>query len=236
MTKSEVIALLKANQDDRGIKNWNKLGAETGGLKSFGIGLTQLRKLGKKVGRDHKLALQLWRTDNHEAKILGLLIDEPKKLTRKQVEEQVEEVGIGSLAHVFSSCDATLPKAAFAFDLARDWIKNKHDLRRRCGYGLIYELSKDKRNKELTDEFFLDLLEHIREEIETEENWVRLSMGGALIGIGKRNKKLNRATIKIAKAIGPIDFNEGGKHFEPMDILKHLNSDYLKKKLGLSFA
>ena len=233
MTKSEVLALLKANRNGRGLKNWQKLGADTGGLKSFGIGLTQLRKLAKQVGRDHKLALQLWKTDNHDAKIIGLLIDEPKKLTREQIEEQVEEVDAGMLSHVFSSCDATLPKASFAFDLAKGWIKSKDEVRRRCGYGLIYELSKDQRHKALTEEFFLDLIQWINDEIETEESWVKLSMGGALMGIGKRTKKLNQAAIKVAKRIGPIDYDAGDTSCEPLDVLKHLTSDYLKKKLKL---
>jgi 3-methyladenine DNA glycosylase AlkD len=233
MTKSEVMAVLKGNRNQLGVKHWDKLGDGKGGLESFGIGLTQLRKLAKQFGRDHKLALQLWKSNNHDARIVGLLIDEPKKVTREQAEEQVKEVGTGMLAHVFSSCDATLPKASCAFDLARDWIKSKDELKRRCGYGLVYELSKDKRNKELTDEFFLACIKRIDEEIKTEANGVRASMGGALISIGKRNKKLNQAAIKVAKAVGPIDFNEGDTKCEPMDVLKHLNSDYLKKKLGL---
>ena len=53
MTKSEVMALLKENKNERGIANWKKVGSNE--LKSFGIGLTQLRKLGKKVGRHHGL-------------------------------------------------------------------------------------------------------------------------------------------------------------------------------------
>ncbi len=97
MTKTGVMALLKSNRNDRGAKNWKKLGADTEGLKSFGIGLTLLRKLAKQIDRDHKLAWQLWKTDNHDAKVVGLLIDDPKKLTREQVEEQVEGVGAGSL-------------------------------------------------------------------------------------------------------------------------------------------
>ena len=58
-------------------------------------------------------------------------------------------------------------------------------------------------------------------------------MGGALMGIGKRNKKLNRAAIKLAKAIGPIEYdNESDSKCEPFEVLKHLTGDALKKKLG----
>jgi hypothetical protein len=58
-------------------------------------------------------------------------------------------------------------------------------------------------------------------------------MGGALMSIGKRNKKLNSAAIRVAKAIGPIHFSDGNRKCEPMDVLKHLTSDYLRNKLGL---
>ena len=57
MTKTQVLTLLKENKNERGIAHWKKRPRE---LKSYGIGLTQLRKLAKQVGRDHKLALQLW--------------------------------------------------------------------------------------------------------------------------------------------------------------------------------
>lgn len=234
MTKSQVIALLKANQNDRGLANWKKMGPEeTGGLKSYGIGLTVLRKLAKQIGRDHQLAGKLWQTPNHDAKVIALLIEDPKAMTRQQAEEQVDEVEPGMLAHVFSSCDATLPKTPFAFDLAQEWMVCKDVQRRSCGYGLIYELSKNQRDPRLTDAFFLDCIQRISDEIEDEVSWVRLAMGGALIGIGKRSEPLNKAAVKLAKRLGPIDYDPGDSNCEPLNVIKHLTSDYLKKKLGL---
>ena len=232
MTKAEVIELLKENRDARGEANWKKLGDGTGGLTSYGIGLTKLRAIAKKVGRDHGLALELWSDRNHDAKIVGLLIDDPRELTREQIEKQANDAGPGMLSHVLSSCDAVLPKSPIAFEIARDWIANEDDVRRRCGYGLVYELSKNNRDKRLTEDFFLHCIARIEKTIAKEENWVRVAMGGALIGIGKRNKKLNAAAIKVARAIGPIHFSDGDKKCEPMDVLKHLTSDYLRNKLG----
>ncbi len=229
MTKTQVLALLKENRNERGIANWKKRGAKNGKLKSFGIGLTQLRKLAKQVGRDHKLALQLWKSDIYDAKVIGLLIDDPKQLSREQVEEQVEGLQGGVLAHVFASCGATLAKTPFAFELACDWMESRDDTRRRCAYSLIYELAK---KNIMDDAFCLGRIDHIQNAIHDEEMWVREAMAGALMGIGKRNKKLNKAAIRAAKAIGPIDIDYGDDNScEPVNVLKHLTSDYLKKKL-----
>ena len=111
MTKSEVMVLLKANRNDRGVKNWEKLGPDTGGLRSFGIGLTQLRKLARKVGRNHNLALQLWKSANHDAKIIELLIDEPIKLTREQVEDLTHRAATRA-RYIAMSLDETLSSIA----------------------------------------------------------------------------------------------------------------------------
>ncbi|MEX2244745.1 MAG: DNA alkylation repair protein [Trueperaceae bacterium] len=232
MTKTEVIEILKESRDARGEAHWKKMGDGTGGLASYGIGLTKLRAIAKKIGRDHDLALKLWNEKNHDAKIVGLLIDDPKKLTLEQMEEQVDGVGPGMLSHAFTACGAVLPKSPIAFEIAKDWMASKDKVRRSCGYGLVYELAKDTKDKRLTDEFFLGCIDKIGKTIAKEENWVRVGMGGALMSIGKRNKKLNAAAIKVAKAIGPIHFSDGDKKCEPMDVLKHLTSDYLRSKLG----
>lgn len=47
------------------------------------------------------------------------------------------------------------------------------------------------------------------------------------------NKRLNAAAVEVATAIGPIHFTDGDKRCEPMNVLKHLTSDYLRTKLGI---
>lgn len=158
-------------------------------------------------------------------------MDEPKKITREQAERQVEDLDAGMLVHVFASCDATLAKVDFVVELAEDWVKSNDDVRRRCGYLLLYELSKDKRKKQLDDTFFLNHVNNIQRSIHEQGYRVAQCMQTALLGIGKRNKPLNTATIAAVKAIGPVA-SDPKDHCEPTNILKHLTSDYLKKKFA----
>ena len=78
MTKTQVMKLLRENQNERGIAHWKKRGSKK--VKSFGIGLTQLRKLAKQIGRDHKLAMQLWNSDVYDAKVVAF-----DKMTGKEI-------------------------------------------------------------------------------------------------------------------------------------------------------
>ncbi len=231
MNLAQVHELLQQNKNPRGIENWNKM-SNTGGLSSYGIGLTVQRKLAKQIGKDRELAHQLWASDNYDAKVLGLLIDDPKQITMEQAETQVEQLQGGMLSHVFSSCDATLAKSSIAFQLVQKWLQSDDVMRRRCAYGLVYELSK-KKAKAYTDEFFLSVIDKIAGSFGQANKSERLAMGTALMGIGKRNVLLNQSALKLAQEMGPIDFNEDGQKCDPFDVAKHLTSDYLKQKLGL---
>ncbi len=232
MKKSDVLAWLKNNQDERGIAHWKKRENTPAGMKSYGIGLVKLRKFAKSVGRDAKLAAQLWKSNVHEMKIVSMLVDDPKTLTMGQAETQVEQLEGGYLAHVFSSCDATLAKAPFVVELADKWVKSKDAIRRRCGYGLLYEISKNTKKTAPDEDYFLAHISAIEKKHPRAPVPELMSMAGALMGIGKRTKKLNRAALKVAKQIGPIDFDPDGS-CDPFDVAKHLTGDYAKKKLGL---
>jgi len=233
MNKTEVMTLLEDNQNATGIQRWETTGTKSGKLKSFGIGLTVLRKLAKQIGKDHVLALKLWESAYYDARVISLLIDDPKKITRDLAEAQVENVNQGHLQHVFSSCGAVLAKTPFVVDLASDWVKSNDPRRRCCGYGLLYELSKSKKKSTPDEDFFLQHIEHILHSYDGESLAVQGSMGGALLGMGKRTAKLNAAALNVARYIGPIAFTTESGNCEPFDVSKHLTSDYIRKKLGV---
>lgn len=233
MSVADVLALLDAERDERGMHNWERLGTGTGGMRSYGIGLTRLRAMAKKLGRNRELAQGLWKTDVHEARVLALLIDDPARITRDQAERQVEELTGGMLAHVFASCDATLAKTSFVVELADAWVKSDDPVRRECGYGLLYEASKFSGKKAPSDDFFLGHVQRMSDTIGTESEKVRLAMGAALMGIGKRNAVLNAAALTVARAVGPIEFTSVSGTCEPFDVVKHLTTDRLREKLGV---
>ncbi|MFT5654240.1 MAG: hypothetical protein ACJAWT_000843 [Glaciecola sp.] len=128
-------------------------------------------------------------------------------------------------------CD--LSKSAIAYDLAVTWHNSDSVPRKKSAYGLLYKLSKNKHDKRLSHHFFLTTISHINQTIDNEPKTVKLPMGTALMGIGKRSLPLNSAAINVAKRIGVIDVNENGNKCEPFNILKHLTSDYLKQKFAI---
>jgi 3-methyladenine DNA glycosylase AlkD len=232
MNKADVIQLLKDNQNERGISNWNELYPDSP-YSSYGIGLSVLRKLAKQVGKDHALAQALWASDVYDLKVMAVLIDDPKQITREQMEAQVEDVDFGMMVHVYSACGAPVAKVAGIDQVAREWVVSDDPVRRRCAYGFVYELSKSFTKKAPDEDYFMWFINHIDASFDTEDQSVHLSMGSALMGIGKRSQTLNQAALLVANRMGPIPVESGKTQCDPMNISKHLTSDYIKNKLGL---
>ena len=53
---------------------------------AYGVSVTVLRRMAKGLGHDHELALELWRTGNHEARLLAAFVDEPDRVDARQME------------------------------------------------------------------------------------------------------------------------------------------------------
>ncbi|MCX7845960.1 MAG: DNA alkylation repair protein [Dictyoglomaceae bacterium] len=50
-----------------------------------------IRKIAKEVGKNHKLALELWKINTRETRILASMIDIPEKVKENQMEEWAKE-------------------------------------------------------------------------------------------------------------------------------------------------
>ncbi|MEO1434433.1 MAG: DNA alkylation repair protein [Bacteroidota bacterium] len=228
MTYQDVIHLLESNKNERGIQNWEKI--NTGPLKSFGLGLTQLKKLSKQVGRNHELAKELWESEYWDAKQMACLIEEPKKVTRDQVEAQIPQLKGWMATHIYVS--NVMPKVACQDELCVEYIESKDDQLRRCGWLMLCNIAKNDKKRE--DEFFKPYIEKARQELQGEENFVKDGMNSALFFIGQRSAILHKKCLSAAKEIGVVMVDYGDNSCAATDVVKHLSNPRILKKVGVA--
>ena len=219
MNKEAVIDILESQKDERGLTYWEKFGYK--GLKTYGLGVTKLKKIGKQIGRDHDLALELWEMPVYDTKVLATVIANPKELTREQIDKHIKETDFWLLSDCY--CNYLLHKSPFINELAETWTKSSDHLLRRCGYLLVHNIAKD--NKKMSDPYFEELIEVIESSLQSEDNFVRDAMNNALLMIGQRNKELNKRAIEAAKNIGKVEVDYGDNSCQARDWLKHLTGD-----------
>ncbi len=191
----------------------------------LGVSVPDMRKLAKEIGKDHKLALDLWRTGVAEARIVAGMVGDPAKLTEEQMEEWVK--GINSWDVCDQVCMNLFEKNQLAWKKIVDWSEREEEFVKRTAFSLIACLAWH--DKKANDEKFIELLPVIMRGATDERNFVKKAVNWALRNIGKRNLKLNEAAINTAKEIQRLDSKAA--RWIAADAIRELESDAIQSKL-----
>ena len=74
----QVVDRLRSIGDPKAVEGMARFGIQSS--NSFGVSVPKLRALAREVGRDHLLALKLWETGLHDARLLATMIDDPQEV------------------------------------------------------------------------------------------------------------------------------------------------------------
>jgi 3-methyladenine DNA glycosylase AlkD len=169
--------------------------------KAYGISAPVLKAFARHIGRDQKLAEQLWSSGIHEARILAALIGESRKVTATQMERWVRD--FDSWDVVDTTCCYLYAAAKPAWKKIYEWSTRRAEFPKRAAFSLAAYLSyKDKIAEDARFERFLSVIER---EAHDERNFVKKAVNWALRNIGKRNLRLNAAAIRSAERIRQQD-------------------------------
>jgi len=199
MNVEEIIKELKKNSNPIDREGMARFGINP--KFALGVRIPVMRKIAKKIGKNHSLALQLWQTKIHEARILASMIDEVEKVTEKQVDSWVKEFNSWDLCD--QCCMNLFDKLPFAFEKAIKLTKQEREFERRAGFALMACLAWHC--KTASNQQFLPFFPVIKKHATDERNFVKKSVNWALRQIGKRNKSLNKTAQQVAKEIAKID-------------------------------
>jgi 3-methyladenine DNA glycosylase AlkD len=193
--------------------------------RRLGVSVPNMRKLAKELGRDHRLALELWATGIAEAMIVAGMVDEPAKLTEEQMEEWVK--GIDSWDVCDQTCMNLFEKNQLAWKKIVDWSGREEEFVKRTAFSLIACLAwHDKR---ASDEKFMELLPVIVRAATDERSFVKKAVNWALRNIGKKNLNLNKAAINTAKEIRRLDSKAA--RWIAADAIRELESEAIHRRL-----
>jgi 3-methyladenine DNA glycosylase AlkD len=193
--------------------------------EAHGIPAPVLHRLAKEIGKDHRLANELWVSGIHEAKILATLVGEPEKVTSSEMDRWAK--AFDSWDVVDAACCYLYAHTKFAWKKVRAWSKHQELFIKRAGFSLVAYLSY--KDKQATDAKFARILRAIERESDDDRNFVRKAVNWALRNVGKRNLKLNREAIRVAKRLSRR--NSRSARWIAADALRELRSDAVQRRL-----
>jgi 3-methyladenine DNA glycosylase AlkD len=83
MEAPRLLSVLRAHANPANVAGMARYGINS--KDTLGVPMPVLRKLAKEAGRSHELAAELWASGIHEARILATLIDDPARVTGRQI-------------------------------------------------------------------------------------------------------------------------------------------------------
>lgn len=165
--------------------------------RALGVRIPDLRRLAREIGRDHGLALRLWRTGVHEARILASMVDDPARVTERQMESWARSFDSWDLCD--QVCLNLFDRTKFAHAAAGRWARREEEFVKRAGFALMATLAVHDVGAD--DGRFVRFLPVIEREAGDGRNFVRKAVSWALRQIGKRNHRLRREAVRVARRL-----------------------------------
>ncbi|MBI5288430.1 MAG: DNA alkylation repair protein [Chloroflexi bacterium] len=223
MTAEDVLAELRRHANPKNVEGMARFGISSDG--TLGISLPTLRAIAKRCARDHALALALWDSGIHEAKHVAVMVEDPKTVTKKQLESWVRDLDSWDVCDGFSW--GFVDRTPHGYDLAMKWSRSKREFVKRAAFATMAGLAVH--DKKAPDEQLLQFLPVIRCEAGDDRNFVRKAANWALRQIGKRNLACNKAAIATAEQIR-ADGTKSGRWIAA-DALRELRSEAVQARL-----
>jgi 3-methyladenine DNA glycosylase AlkD len=193
--------------------------------KNYGISVTTLRKLARRIGKNHRLAQKLWKTGIRDARMLAASIDDPQLVSEKQMEQWV--IDIDSWDVCDHCCGHLFDKTQFAYKKAVEWSGRNETFVKRAAFSLIAWLSVH--DKKAHDKKFIAFLPILVRESTDNRNYIKKAVNWALRQIGKRNQLLNRKALETATHIRTIESKSA--QWIAADAIRELTSPAIQKRM-----
>lgn len=217
-TAQQVLQQLRAHGSEEHRASKARLGVPL--TSALGVPLPVIRQMGKELGHHQQLALALWQSGLHEARLLAALVAEPDKVTVKLIETWLKDIVSWDLCDHL--CNNLLVKVPLCWPRIPAWAKDEREFVRRAAFALICNLSihQTQAEKALVKEH----LQLIRRYAYDGRNYVKKAVSWALREIGKKEKDYGALAEARALAEALAASKSAAERWVGNDALKELNT------------
>lgn len=228
MTSDEIIKQLKSLENPENVAGMKRFGITA--KKAFGVSAPVLKNLAKEIKKQtenrHELALELWKTGIHEARIIAYLIDDPKKVSEKQMDDWASDFDNWAICD--GACGHLFCRTEFAYKKSFEWSESENEFVKRAGLVLPAWLAVH--DKEESDEKIAEFLPLLEKHAGDERNFIKKAVNWSLRQIGKRSLFLNDLAIETAEKIKAR--NTKPARWIAADALRELKSEKVQIKIN----
>jgi len=220
----DVLEWLKKKGNARHYGNLARFGITA--EKAFGVSMTNIQALGKRLGRNHELAAGLWDTGWYEARLLTSFVDDPAQVASAQMDRWCRDFDNWAVCDTL--CFHLFDRTPHAWAKVAQWSPKREEFVKRSAFALLASLAGH--DKTASDEQFIDSLRLIERAATDERNFVKKGVNWALRRIGRRNAVLNAAAVALARKLA--ESPNPAARWNGKDALRELTSPMVQRQLA----
>jgi 3-methyladenine DNA glycosylase AlkD len=194
--------------------------------KVFGVSVSMIQQLGKRLGRDHDLALALWDTGWYEARMLSAFVDEPDRVTAGQMDRWARD--FDNWAVCDHLCFHLFDRTPHAWRKIEQWSRRREEFVKRAAFALLASVALH--DKSAPDAPFVTSLRLVEAGAADERNFVKKGVSWALRSVGRRNRTLNAAGVELSKRLAASP--DAAPRWVGKDALRELAGPKVQGKLA----
>jgi 3-methyladenine DNA glycosylase AlkD len=222
MKVQETLDTLKALGTEAFRKTYRRHGA---GEDVYGVSTVHLKALQKKIKTDQELAAGLWKSGNHDARILATKIADPERLDPKTLDAWVAGLRNYVEADALAEVAARAPNPRGTMDR---WMASDSEWITSAGWKVMAHLARTE--GALSDADCDRFLATVERDIHGAPNRVRHEMNSALIAIGGHHPALTEKALAAAARIGKVEVDHGDTDCKTPDAAGFIRKVLERKK------
>lgn len=202
-----------------------------GAVEPFlGVKIEDLKKIQKRIKKDHQLALELYDSGISDAMYLAALISDPKQMTPEQLQDWLGKA-FWSMLYEY-----TVPWVAaeslHGLEMGLRWIDGTDDRTITAGWSTLSGILSITPDDRLDGSLLLQLLERVEQTIHASPNRARYAMNGFVISLGGYYAPLTARAIAAAQKIGKVHVNMGNTACKVPDAVSYIDKMKQRGSIG----
>jgi len=192
----------------------------------FGVSVADLRELAKRLGRDHELALALWNTEWHEARMLVAFVEEPDLVTSRQMDRWARDFDNWAICDAL--CFHLFDRTPYSWRKVQAWAPRQEEFVRRAAFAVLAALALHDRKS--PNEQFMEAMHLIQTAAVDNRNFVKKGVSWALRSIGSRNQPLHAAALQLGHKLAAS--NGAAERWVGKDAVKDLSRPLVLQRIA----
>jgi 3-methyladenine DNA glycosylase AlkD len=193
---------------------------------ALGVSIADVKRLGARLGRNHELAVGLWKTGVYEARLVTSFVDDPARVTSAQMDRWCRDFDNWGICDTVSF--HLFDRTPHAWSKVAKWADRREEFVKRAAFALLASLALH--DKAAGDAPFLDSLRLIEHAASDERNFVKKGVSWALRAVGRRNPALNAAALEVARRLAASP--EAAPRWVGKDAVRELTSAVVIRQLA----